>query len=145
MKKTRNTRQRGIILDILRESHEHPTAEIIYRDARRVLPNISLGTVYRNLKLLVERGLIRELNGRGFGRYDGNLARHDHFTCQVCGQISDLAASEDRALHRRVAARTGFEISHHRMEFYGRCPSCRAKASSRARARKPRSRSPYTR
>jgi Fe2+ or Zn2+ uptake regulation protein len=112
---------------------------------RRRLPRISLGTVYRSLKLLVERGLIRELDGRGFGRYDGNLARHDHFTCRVCGQISDLAASEDRALERRVAARTGFEISHHRMEFYGRCPSCRAKASSRARARKPRSRSPYTR
>ncbi|MHB9060549.1 MAG: transcriptional repressor, partial [Desulfobacteria bacterium] len=47
MKKTRNTRQRGVILGILRESHEHPTAEMIYREARRALPNISLGTVYR--------------------------------------------------------------------------------------------------
>lgn len=134
----RVTDQRRLILDAVRGTDAHPTAEWVYRKVRRRLPRISLGTVYRNLKLLAEERLIRELEGRGFGRYDGNTARHDHFTCQVCGQIYDLVAPADRRLDRHVASRTGFEILDRRIEFYGRCPACRTRARHRALARKPK-------
>jgi len=92
MKKTRNTRQRGVILDILRESHEHPTAEIIYRDARRVLPNISLGTVYRNLNFLRDQGIVREIRPSegGSSRFDVADTPHAHFHCIRCSALLDI-------------------------------------------------------
>jgi Fe2+ or Zn2+ uptake regulation protein len=92
MKKTRNTRQRGVILDILRESHEHPTAEIIYREARRVLPNISLGTIYRNLNFLRDQGTVREIRPSegGSSRFDGADPRHAHFHCVHCNALLDI-------------------------------------------------------
>jgi Fe2+ or Zn2+ uptake regulation protein len=129
----RVTDQRRLILEAVRETESHPTAEWIFRKVRRRLPRISLGTVYRNLKLLAEDGLVRELDSRGFGRYDGNTARHDHFTCQVCGRIVDLIAPVDKRLLRRAARRTGLEIAHHRIEFYGRCKACRVKGERRKR------------
>ena len=134
----RVTDQRRLILEAVRGTEAHPAAEWVYRKVRRRLPRISLGTVYRNLKLLVEQGLIQELGSGGFGRYDGNLARHHHFTCQVCGRISDLVEPVDRSLDRRVTSRTGLEIWHHRVEFYGRCAACQAKARHRTSGRPAR-------
>ena len=92
MKKTRNTRQRGIILDILRESHEHPTAETVYREARRVLPNISLGTVYRNLNFLRDQGAVREIRPSegGSSRFDRADTPHAHFHCVHCSALLDI-------------------------------------------------------
>jgi Fur family ferric uptake transcriptional regulator/Fur family peroxide stress response transcriptional regulator len=92
MKKTRNTRQRGVILDILRGSHEHPTAEAIYRKARRVLPNISLGTVYRNLNFLRDQGAVREIrpNEGGSSRFDAADTPHAHFHCIHCSALLDI-------------------------------------------------------
>lgn len=92
MKKTRNTRQRGVILDILRESCEHPTAETIYQEARRVLPNISLGTVYRNLNFLRDQGAVREIRPSegGSSRFDGADAPHAHFHCVHCSALLDI-------------------------------------------------------
>jgi len=134
----RVTDQRRLILEAVRGTDAHPTAEWVYRKVRRRRPRISLGTVYRNLKLLAEQGLIREMDSRGFGRYDGNLARHHHFTCQVCGRISDLAEPVDLGVDRRVTSRTGLEIWHHRIEFYGRCAACLAEVRRRARGRAAR-------
>ncbi len=128
----RVTNQRRRILEVVRRAESHPTAEWVYQKVRRRLPRVSLGTVYRNLKLLAEEGLIRELDNRGFGRYDGNTARHDHFTCQRCGRIFDLEARLDPFLRRRIRARTGFVVTHHRIEFYGLCSSC-VLAADRAR------------
>lgn len=92
MKKTRNTRQRGVILDILKESCDHPTAETIYREARRVLPNISLGTVYRNLNFLRDQGTVREIQPceGGSSRFDGTDAPHAHFHCVHCSALLDI-------------------------------------------------------
>jgi Fur family transcriptional regulator, peroxide stress response regulator len=92
MKKTRNTRQRGIILDILQETEDHLTAEMIYRDARRVIPNISLGTVYRNLNFLRTQGLIREIRpgDGGSSRFDGVQTPHAHFHCSACGTLLNI-------------------------------------------------------
>jgi len=92
MKKTRNTRQRGVILDILQESCSHPTAETIYREARRVLPNISLGTVYRNLNFLRDQGTVREIRPSegGSSRFDGTDTPHAHFHCVHCSALLDI-------------------------------------------------------
>src|SRR5512139_246327 len=92
MKKSRNTRQRAVILDILRESLSHPTAEAIYREARRVIPNISLGTVYRNLNFLRDHGHVREIrpSDGGSSRFEGILAPHAHFHCVSCHGLLDI-------------------------------------------------------
>ena len=96
MKKSRNTRQRAVILDILRESHAHPTAEMIYKDARRVVPNISLGTVYRNLNFLRDQGLVREIrpSDGGSSRFEGILSPHGHFHCVECHGLLDIPLPE---------------------------------------------------
>ena len=92
MKKSRNTRQRGVILDILRRTGTHPTAESIYRDARKVIPNISLGTVYRNLGFLRDQGLVREIrpNDGGSSRFEGMETPHAHFHCLGCSGLLDI-------------------------------------------------------
>ena len=91
-KKSRNTKQRAVILDILRRSGDHPTAESIYREARKLLPNISLGTVYRNLNFLREQGKAREIrtNSESSSRFEGKCPPHAHFHCSVCNAVLDL-------------------------------------------------------
>ncbi|MBI5904318.1 MAG: transcriptional repressor [Deltaproteobacteria bacterium] len=92
MKKSRNTRQRGVILDILRRTGAHPTAEMIYRDARKAIPNISLGTVYRNLGFLRDQGVVREIrpNDGGSSRFEGMDTPHAHFHCVGCSGLLDI-------------------------------------------------------
>ncbi len=91
-KKSRNTKQRAVILEILRKSPSHPTAEVIYQEARKVLPNISLGTVYRNLNFLREQGLAREIrtNSDSCSRFEGKCPPHAHFHCTHCHAVLDL-------------------------------------------------------
>jgi Fur family transcriptional regulator, peroxide stress response regulator len=129
----RLTGPRCAVLEVVR-GESHPTAEVVHRLVRRRLPRVSLGTVYRNLRLLAEAGLIKELP-RPSARFDGNTREHHHFTCASCGRIIDvdtaLAEPLSRALSTRVAARTGLSITHHRIEFFGRCPECRARSAAR--------------
>jgi Fe2+ or Zn2+ uptake regulation protein len=133
----RLTGPRRVVLEVVRATESHPTAEAVHRMVRRRLPRVSLGTVYRNLRLLVAEGLVKELPGP-HARFDGNTSEHHHFTCLRCGRIVDVAGPltepHSRALVSRVAAQGGWSITHHRIEFYGRCAACRS-ASSRARRR----------
>ncbi|HTY77059.1 MAG TPA: transcriptional repressor [Candidatus Bathyarchaeia archaeon] len=135
----RLTGPRRAILDVLRGTASHPTAEWVHRAVRRRRPGVSLGTVYRNLRLLVAEGLAAEIPGP-HARFDANLAAHHHFTCVRCGRILDvdgpLAEPHAEALRGRIAARTGLSITHQRIEFFGRCPQCRP-ASRRPRRRTP--------
>jgi Fe2+ or Zn2+ uptake regulation protein len=140
----RLTGPRRVVLEVVRATGSHPTAEWVHRMVRRRLPRVSLGTVYRNLRLLVEEGLVQELPGP-HARFDGNLGRHHHFTCTACGRIVDvegpLCEPQTRAVSARVESATGLTITHHRIEFFGRCPACRAagrREPSRARAARPR-------
>ena len=124
---TRNTKQRLAILRILRHTDTHPTADWIYDQVRKEIPNISKGTVYRNLKVLREDGLISELDLSGtVSRYEGNQENHYHFRCQKCGWVFDLDEPVDRELDARVARKTGFKVSYHRTEFRGLCSDCRS-------------------
>jgi Fe2+ or Zn2+ uptake regulation protein len=136
----RLTDPRRVVRDVVRAADSHPTAEAVHRMVRRQLRRVSLGTVYRNLRLLVAEGLVKELP-RPHARFDGNVTEHHHVTCVRCGRIADVAGPltepHSRALCSRVAARGGFSVTHHRIEFVGRCVACRAKARSGRRRTMP--------
>jgi Fur family peroxide stress response transcriptional regulator len=136
----RLTGPRHAVLEVVRSSESHPTAEEVHRLVRRRLPGVSLGTVYRNLRLLVGAGLIKELAGP-YARFDPNTRAHHHFTCERCGRIIDvdaaLAEPQARALSARVASRTGFSVTHHRIELFGRCRPCQQRGPATRRRRRP--------
>jgi Fur family peroxide stress response transcriptional regulator len=122
----RNTRQRQAVLDVLRGTTSHPTADMIYEDVKKVIPNISKGTVYRNLNILREMGEISELNLSGtVSRFEGRQDNHYHFRCDNCGRVFDLDEPVDVELDKKVAEKTGFKISYHQLEFRGLCRDCR--------------------
>ena len=87
----KHSRQRDAILEYLHSTKSHPTAETVYENVRESIPNISLGTVYRNLNMLADAGDILRLSCGGTSdRYDGNPEQHYHFLCRECGNVSDL-------------------------------------------------------
>lgn len=124
--KLRMTRQRQVILEALLASHAHPTGDEVYRYARRRLPHISLGTVYRNLEVLSEAGLVRKLElGGAPRRFDPKLEEHQHIRCLRCGKVDDISVSPPRGLARAVAQQSGYEVVEQRLELVGYCPQCR--------------------
>jgi Fe2+ or Zn2+ uptake regulation protein len=129
----RLTGPRRVVLEVVRGTDSHPTAERVHEMVRRRLPRVSLGTVYRNLRLLVAQGLVNELPGP-HARFDGNVSDHHHFTCLGCGRIADVAGTmtepHSRALCLRVAAQSGLSVTHHRIDFYGHCPACRVEPAA---------------
>ena len=121
------SKQRESTKNFLVTRYDHPTAETVYLNIRREFPNISLGTVYRNLNLLAEIGEIQKLSpGIGPDRFDGNPAPHYHFICRHCGCVMDLTVSG--LDHINILAGQDFdgEIEGHITYFYGTCPSCKA-------------------
>ena len=89
----RNTRQRSLVLDIINNSYNHPTAYMVYDKCIKLIPNISLGTVYRNLNTLVDLGEIQRLDiPGGMTRYDKAVC-HNHFICLKCKGVYDLKGS----------------------------------------------------
>ncbi len=92
--KRRKTYQRQVILNILKSTNTHPTADWVYERAREYIPNISLGTVYRNLKILKEVGELLEINDGKQSRFDARVDKHHHFKCISCGGIYDIEPDE---------------------------------------------------
>lgn len=124
--KHRTTKQKRVIIEVLRSTNTHPTADWVYEKVRKKIPSISIGTVYRNLNILKNQGEILELNfGKGFSRYDGTASNHYHFTCEECGRVLDVDAPLVSELEKHIADSMGVEVNRHRLEFYGRCPECR--------------------
>lgn len=121
----RITPQRHAVLEYLLTTHTHPTADEIYRALEGKFPNMSVATVYNNLRILKELGLVRELTyGDDSSRFDSGPDEHYHIICEECGKIVDFhypTLDEIEALAEKVS---GFEISHHRMELYGVCEEC---------------------
>ncbi|MHB1125954.1 MAG: Fur family transcriptional regulator [Bacillota bacterium] len=118
------TRQRKIILELLRSTTSHPTADWVYQEARKRLPEISLGTIYRNLNILAEDGEILELDYGRLGRFDGNAANHHHFVCRCCDRVFDANFPVGQEVNRRVEAGLGCLVDDLRLEFYGTCKEC---------------------
>jgi Fur family peroxide stress response transcriptional regulator len=136
----RLTVPRRAVLEVVRGIEKHPTAEEVHRLVIRRAPRVSLATVYRNLRLLVDAGLLGEVPGPR-ARFDANTRAHHHFTCLRCGRIADVEAPvaepHSRALSKRVEARTGLTITHHRIDFFGRCRECQTKERARPGRRRP--------
>ncbi len=125
MKTLKHSRQRDAILNCLIERHDHPTADAVYASVREIYPNVSLGTVYRNLNLLADLGEIRRLNcGSGPERFDGDTHPHYHFICRECGQIQDLPMETFKQLDTRAQQHCGGRIDSHITYFYGTCQDC---------------------
>jgi len=123
--KFRMTKQKRVILDVLKGTKTHPTADWVYGRVKKKIPNISLGTVYRNLNILKSQGEIIELcYGKGFSRYDGNASNHYHFTCENCGKVLDVDTPVFTRLDMDVSRQMGVKVDHHRAEFYGTCGDC---------------------
>ncbi len=121
------TRQRRVILEELRKLRSHPTADELYELVREQLPRISLGTVYRNLEILSQCGLIQKLElGGPQRRFDGNVAEHCHVRCTRCGRVADVAMAPPAGLDESARAASDYEIVGHRLEFVGLCPQCQA-------------------
>lgn len=121
----KHSKQREAIKSFLVGRYDHPTAETVYLGIKEEFPNISLGTVYRNLSVLADIGEIQKLStGMGADRFDGNPAPHYHFICRECGCVLDL--SVEGLDHINVLAGQGFdgEIEGHITYFYGKCPEC---------------------
>jgi Fur family ferric uptake transcriptional regulator len=126
----RRSRQRELILEIVRSTMDHPTAEWVHRQARRRLPHIGLGTVYRNLKELAGEGTIRELHSGGEpARFDGNTGDHYHIRCVACGRVNDLPISVDASLEEAAGRAMNYRILGHQVEVHGVCPACQDAAS----------------
>jgi len=124
--KLRITRQRRIILEELRKSGSHLTADELYGKVRRRLPRVSLGTVYRNLELLSRGGTIGKIETAGGKmRFDSMAEPHYHIHCRRCGLVADLELAHLPDLEKLVADPVGFRITGYRLEFTGLCPRCR--------------------
>ncbi len=126
---TRYTKQRVTILRLLRAMTSHPTADEIYQRVREEIPNISKGTVYRNLRLLQKMGLVSELDleGATVSRFDAKQESHYHFRCEKCGSVYDINMPLNKNLNNKIIKNTGHQVLHHHLEFHGICHHCQEK------------------
>jgi len=122
----RKSRQREAIIGLLGKTDTHPTAEWLHEQVKKEIPNVSLATIYRNLRLLEAAGEITRLwDPGGAAHFDGNAGPHYHFRCDRCGRIMDLKEPADRTIEIKVASATGLDVTHHHLELGGLCLDCR--------------------
>jgi len=124
--KTRRSKQREIIHEILMSDESHPTAEAIYEQARAIVPDISLGTVYRNLKFLSDRGVITTVKiGDNTVHYDANLDQHHHMVCDRCGAILDIKVDETMfSSLSQYFKNMDLRLTRNPILFHGICKDC---------------------
>ena len=124
---SKHFRKRDAILNCVRATTTHPSAEWVYENVRTQMPDISLATVYRNLSLFKEQGLIRSLGTvNGVERFDGNTEPHVHFICTQCGGVQDLPEiSVPEELNSAVARSSGGRVDNCQLSFTGICGECR--------------------
>lgn len=119
------SRQRESIKEFLRHRHDHPTADTVYLNIKKIYPNISLGTVYRNLALLTDIGEITKFTtGDGADRFDGKTTPHNHFLCTSCHEIYDLEMEDISHINQIAGKNFAGRIEGHTTQFYGTCDTC---------------------
>ena len=125
MKTLKYSRQRESIKASLMNRKDHPTADAVYASIREEFPNISLGTVYRNLNLLVELGEVQKLTfGDGKDHFDADTSLHYHFVCRSCGAVIDLPMEPLSDIDQKAQACTAGQVEDHTVFFFGRCADC---------------------
>ncbi len=124
----RLTTQRQVILEELAKVKTHPTASEIYDMVRKRLPRIGLGTVYRNLELMADNGMILKLEVGGTQkRFDATTDNHYHIRCARCGKVDDLEIPVFDILTEEASTASSYQILGHHVEFSGICPECQTK------------------
>ncbi|MGN0342950.1 MAG: transcriptional repressor [Roseburia sp.] len=124
----KHSRQRDSIKAFLATRYDHPTAETVYQNVRQEYPNISLGTVYRNLALLSDIGEIQKISSmHGPDRFDFRTDPHYHFFCEKCGSVTDLTMEPMDHINLLASHDFAGEITGHMAYFYGTCPNCMEK------------------
>ncbi|MDU1411202.1 MAG: Fur family transcriptional regulator [Clostridium sp.] len=124
-KKLKLTPQRIAVYNYLKSTKEHPSAETIYKALQKDYPTMSLATVYKTLKVLVDVNLIQEINvGEGNFRYDGSVHSHPHIHCINCSKVDDLEGISFESLNDQVKPKTQYEVLSNKVYFYGLCPEC---------------------
>ncbi len=120
------SKQRETILNVLRSTTSHPNAQWVYENVKKVIPNVSLATVYRNLNLLAQSGEIMRLAGDfAEDRFDGNAKNHAHFVCKCCGRVLDTDVDGDLKL--RILTAIPMKADDFSLIFTGVCDDCRLK------------------
>jgi Fe2+ or Zn2+ uptake regulation protein len=119
------TKQREVVLQVIRDSHGHLTANEVFGEAKMRLPSISFATVYNSLRYLREAGHIAEIRfGNGASRFDRMTSRHDHALCTKCGKLADIEMDHPHELVERAAAISNFKPESLEFTLRGVCPEC---------------------
>ena len=125
----KHSKQRDSIKEFLEGRKDHPTADMVYMNVRKTFPNISLGTVYRNLSLLSEIGEIQKISSsNGPDRFDGNPKPHFHFFCRKCGQVTDIPCKYPIDFQSQLHDFGGM-VEEESIQFFGICETCLKKLS----------------
>lgn len=131
---TRNSKQKSALLNLLKKGIlDHPTADEIYREIKKVCPSISMGTVYRNLNVLSDRGEILKLEGtESADRFDHNTFPHGHMKCTQCGKIVDIMSGKHTEAMKKEFEAEGFQIDSINVVVRGCCPECAKKKNAQS-------------
>lgn len=130
----KQTNQRLAILEILRENKTHPTVDQVYDAVRKRLPRTSKATVYQNLKLFAEQGVIQEVNCKGVSRFEANTTPHHHIICKRCGDIIDFESKALTEYSLRLARKLqDIRVESAHTNFYGTCTRCQQFSTSHSR------------
>ena len=125
----KHSRQRDSIMEFLSQRKDHPTADTVYMNVRKTFPNISLGTVYRNLTLLADIGEISRIRvGDGVDHFDADTSPHYHFICKECGSVIDLDMEDMTEINQAANQNFDGTIEGHITYFYGKCGNCSSKS-----------------
>lgn len=124
----KGSKQRTAIINVLQSTTSHPTADWIYTEVRNIIPNISLGTVYRNLSALAEENEILKLDvGDGTDHFDGCCLPHYHMLCTGCKKVIDINLPYEPELNKKAEDIDDIQVERHDLIFYGLCPECKKK------------------
>jgi Fe2+ or Zn2+ uptake regulation protein len=119
------TRQREVVLRVIRDAHEHLTANEVFGRAKELLPSISFATVYNSLRFLKDAGHIAEISfGNGASRFDRMTHRHDHAICTSCGKLVDIEMEHPAELVKKAARQSKFRPESLEFTLRGTCPEC---------------------
>jgi Fe2+ or Zn2+ uptake regulation protein len=122
--KSRNTKQLQVIWEAVKDDTSHPTADQVYDKVRRRLPNVSLGTVYRNLQKLVADEKLQVLMLGRAQHFDPLVGRHQHFICEKCSRVFDVLVDTKDEIMPAKLPHAGFKVTSHQLAFYGACKNC---------------------
>lgn len=123
------TPQRLAIYNVLSNTTEHPSAEMIFSKLQEFYPTMSLATVYKTIEILKEIELVQILNvGEESFRYDANTDTHPHVRCMVCNRVDDIYGVDESAYVKQISEKTAYRLSGQQFYFYGVCPECQSKA-----------------